>query len=387
MRACFLLSLLAFGSALVLEDPSVEDENNAVLNGKPVFYQIVMGSFPLRKQYKLWMASLRQVGKYDGTVVFVTDKPGCIEKGLGDKLLGGDMEYTDSNVDVYPGTGKGKVHILKVKKPRSVRGIKMHKSKAWANLANAKIDHEVSSIIYTDTDVVIGKDLRSFMAYAKSLETKEHTLALFPDTGGAAWEGGESIGVHTGVVVMFPTKKSQECLKEWGQHVGGGSDDPAPIHHFGSKKKEEVSLLETGSELDKEMMESTGVDQQALGNARSCKKEGKGILRMPSDYLNLPTEKTMSVGKTAQFVHITNTQRWSEITTDTKKRFFKKLKIGDDVDFDARGACAKEVWATPEYMERNNIKEASPIRALKTGKKQKKAEQQAEGSFSRMSVE
>lgn len=364
MQGCLLLSLLASGSALVLDSPeliSTEDSNYALTNGKPVFYQIVMGSFPFRKQYMLWMASLRQVGKYDGTVVFVTDKPGCIAKGLGAKFLGGEKTFSDKNVDIYPGTGDGKVHIVKVPKARSVRGIKLHKSKAWKNVASAKIDHPVSSLIYTDTDVVIGKDLQSFLAYEKSIEKQQHTLALFPDSGSASWEGGSQGAVHTGVVVMFPTKISQECLKDWGNNVGGGSDDPKPIHHFGS------SLMETEEQSEKEA--STGVDQQALGNSRSCKSGGKGILKMPVSYLNFPNENSMQNGKTAQFVHITNTARWSQIPHDTKKRFFHRwLQISDDVDWDAKGSCDRESWATPEYMERNHIKEPSQVRALKVGK-------------------
>lgn len=361
MRTYVLLPLLAVVAALEEPDISTEDSNHAVLNGKPVFYQIVMGSFPFRHQYKLWMASVRQVGKYDGTVVFVTDKPGCIARGLGEKFLGGAMTYSDKNVDIFPGTGKGKVHILKVKKPRSVRGIKMHKSKAWDNLAKAKIDHEVSSVLYTDTDVIIGKDLSSFMAYEKSLEKKEHTLALFPDIGGASWEGDGKNAVHTGVVVMFPTKHSRACLKEWGESLGGGSDDPKPIHHFSS------SLLET--EEQSELEKSTGVDQQALSNARSCKSRGDGILRMPASYLALPDEKSMQVGKKAQFVHITNTARWGQISTETKKKYFHRwLQISDDVDWEKTGACPREVWATPEYMERNNVKDPLKVRALKVGK-------------------
>jgi len=372
MSSCILLSLLAFGAALVLDEPeiSVEDSNHAVTNGKPVFYQIVMGSFPFRHQYKLWMASLRQVGKYEGTVVFVTDKPGCIENGLGDSLLGGKMTYSDKHVDIFPGTGKGQVHILKVAKPRSVRGIKLHKSKAWANMENAKIEHPVSSIIYTDTDVVIGRPLSSFMAYQKSLEKKQFTLALFPEMGGANWEGGaESIAtggmkgsVHTGVVVMFPTKHSQACLKEWGNWVGGGSDDPKPIHHFGKE-----SLLETEEQAE---VGSEGVDQQALTNAKNCHRKGDGILRMPASYLNLPDEKSMQVGKTAQFVHITNTARWNQIKDTTKERYFRKwLKISEDIDWNKSGACDRATWATPEYMERNGVTDPVQIRALMTGKK------------------
>merc|ERR1719172_573659 len=105
MRACILISLVVFSAALERKAKSdltdIAEVNYALAHGKPIFYQIVMGSFPFRHQYKLWMASLREVGKYDGTVVIVTDKPGCIEEGLGDKLLGGKMTYSDKEVDIY----------------------------------------------------------------------------------------------------------------------------------------------------------------------------------------------------------------------------------------------------------------------------------------------
>merc|ERR1719235_1065450 len=163
MRACVLLSLVVLGAALVKQEQhqkqaakqDVAETNYALAHGKPIFYQIVMGSFPHRKQYKLWLGALREKGKYDGTVVMVTDKPGCIVSGLGKELLGGERTYTDANVDIYPGTGNGKVHILKVKTPQSVLGIKMHKSNAWLNVKKARIDHPVSSIVYTDTDVIV----------------------------------------------------------------------------------------------------------------------------------------------------------------------------------------------------------------------------------------
>merc|ERR1719387_3461253 len=126
MLKCVLLGLVVLGSALELkkQEYDVAETNYALAHGKPIFYQIVMGSFPFRKQYKLWLGALRETGKYDGTVVIVTDKPGCIVSGLGKELLGGERSYSDENVDVYPGAGEnGKIHILKVRTPRSVIGI------------------------------------------------------------------------------------------------------------------------------------------------------------------------------------------------------------------------------------------------------------------------
>jgi len=357
MRACLLLSLAFLGAALRHPRTSFKDEvygieetNYALAHGKPIFYQIVMGSFPFRKQYKLWLGALRQVGKYDGTIMIVTDKAGCIENGLGKDLLGGDMlPESDKNVNIYPGTGTGKIHILKVKTPQSVLGIKMHKGKAWSNLKLAKVDHAVSSIVYTDTDVIVAKDVNHWLAYAKSLETKKFTLALFPDLGQLE---DFTQNLHTGVVVMFPTKASQICIQAWSRQLGGGSDDPAPIHHFGN------SLLQDGVTRKEKKMLVKGVDQQALGRTAECHDHGTGgVKKMPKSYLSFPNGQVLNQGKTTVFMHITNTGQWKKIGDEVKKTFFyKKLGISQDIDFLTKGSCAKEMWDTTEYRKLNEKK-------------------------------
>jgi hypothetical protein len=348
MRACILFSLVVLGAALErksdLAITDIAEVNYALARGKPVFYQIVMGSFPFRRQYKLWLGALREAGKYDGTVVMVTDKPECIANGLGPKLLGGEREYTDENVDIYPGTGNGKIHILKVFTPRSVLGIKMHKSKAWANIQKAKIDHPVSSIVYTDTDVVVAQDINEWLKYEKSLEKKRITLALFPDIGQL---NDVSQNLHTGVVVMFPTVLSQRCIKSWGRQLGGGSDDPAPIHHFGS------SLLQQGGKQHRHRSAAKGVDQQALIRAQECKAED-GILKMPEHYLSIPDAHDLQKKKTTLFMHITNTGKWKTIHKDTKAKFFYKvLGLSEDIDYETKGSCPREMWDTPAYKKLN----------------------------------
>jgi hypothetical protein len=348
MRSCLLVGVFVLGSALELKQTEKQSEtyditetNYALAHGKPIFYQIVMGSFPFRKQYKLWLGALRQIGKYDGTVMIVTDKPGCIVNGLGKDLLGGEREYTDDHVDIYPGTGTGKIHLLKAKTPQSVIGIKLHKSRAWSNLKKAKIDHPVSSIIYTDTDVIVSQDINEWLAYEKSLEKKGHTLALFADLGQLK---DESQNLHTGVVVMFPTKGSQTCIQSWGNHLGGGSQDPAPIHHFSNGN----SLIQT--------QKTKGVDQQALVRALECRANA-GILQMPSSYLSFPDAKQLRKGKTTLFMHITNTGQWKKIDEQVKSHFFyNKLGLSKDIDFATLGSCAREMWDTPEYRKLNDKK-------------------------------
>jgi len=350
MRACLLLSLALSGSALVANEArrprdeaklyTTQESNYALAHGKPIFYQIVMGSFPFRKQYKLWLATLRQVGKYDGTVMIVSDKPECIQNGLGKELLGGEkLPESDTNVNIYPGTGNGKIHILKVRTPQSVRGIKMHKGRAWSNMKKAKIDHAVSSIVYTDTDVFVAQDVNPWLSYAKSLERKRFTLALFPDLG---QREDETQNLHTGVVVMFPTRSSQLCISAWSRELGGGSDDPAPLNHFGKE-----SLLQ-------QKQQATGVDQQALVRTNEC-RDGNGVFKMPESYLSFPNPKQIHKGKTTLFMHITNTGQWKKTSDEEKERFFyNKLGISKDIDFTSKGSCTQEMWKTPEYIKLND---------------------------------
>merc|ERR1719160_363847 len=93
--------------------------------------------------------------------------------------------------------------------------MKLEKARGWLNVRVANIPFNVSSIVYTDEDVVIGKDLTQFMKYVRSLEPLNHTLALFRDTGKSAGE------LHTGVVVMFPGRGTDECLQAWGKKLTG----------------------------------------------------------------------------------------------------------------------------------------------------------------------
>merc|ERR1719161_768462 len=104
--------------------------------------------------------------------------------------------------------------------------MKQEKARGWLNVKVAELPYPVSSIIYTDEDVVIGKDLTEFMKYVRSLESLNHTLALFRDTGKSAGE------LHTGVVVMFPNTHTDNCLQAWAKKLTGrqiGSAEPKLI--------------------------------------------------------------------------------------------------------------------------------------------------------------
>jgi len=70
--------------------------------------------------------------------------------------------------------------------------MKLEKARAFHNMKVADIPHPISSIIYTDEDIVIGKDLGEFVSLVRSIEHDKWTLALFKDTGLSAGE------LHTG---------------------------------------------------------------------------------------------------------------------------------------------------------------------------------------------
>merc|ERR1740117_1871806 len=93
--------------------------------------------------------------------------------------------------------------------------MKLEKARGWLNIAKASVPHPVSSIIYTDEDVVIGKSIHEFVALVRDLESSKHTLALFRDTGASAGE------LHTGVVIMFPGMGTDQCLQAWGKALTG----------------------------------------------------------------------------------------------------------------------------------------------------------------------
>merc|ERR1719161_37266 len=120
--------------------------------------------------------------------------------------------------------------------------MKQEKARGWLNVKVAELPYPASSIIYTDEDVVIGKDLTEFMKYVRSLEGLNHTLALFRDTGKSAGE------LHTGVVVMFPGAHTDECLQAWGKkltgvHIGSAQFNLEDAHELNEDTESEVTNI------------------------------------------------------------------------------------------------------------------------------------------------
>merc|ERR1719335_1886475 len=247
-----------------------------------------MGKLAYRHQVSMWLASLRKVGGFRDEVILVTDRPACLATTLREaKLLGPAISSNDA-VDIYgPAEGyEGNIHMVKRPHTGNINKMKQEKARAWLNMKVAQVPHPVSSIIYTDEDIIIGQNLGTFMSHVRSLEGRSHTLALFRDTGKSAGE------LHTGVVVMFPGKQTDECLQAWAKHLTGNKigsaqfmeevateealeDAPerpelTKIRTAASQETETEVEIEEGAML-KEEMESLGPDQHALVKTGACR--------------------------------------------------------------------------------------------------------------------
>jgi len=262
---------------------------------------------------------------------------------LGPKL------WSTKTVDVYgPPTGQtGNLHIVKRPVQTNVKMMKLEKARAWHNMAEAAIPHKVTSIVYTDEDVVMGKDLTKFLEVVKGLEQspKPYSLAVFRDKGLAAGE------LHTGIVIMFPGKHTNECLRAWGKELIGVDIGPAPASLLEEtpRKLNEAEIAEQGQESNVETLdeheftdeesEEMGPDQQALGRTKECRPKAadntNGIAILPTQHLMMPTAARVNRGSKAEFVHFTNTGRWGTISAEQISAYL--VKIGAPGNIDPKG--------------------------------------------------
>jgi len=330
MTSVFLL--LSFGCAAAIHMRTKTTSAKGREANKPVFYMTAMGKLTSKHQTRLWLSSVRQVGKYDGEIVMVTDNADCLAKNFGEKLLGGAkiQERSTEAVDVYPGGEQmGNVYMVKVATTSDVKAMKQHKAKAWQNIRIAGL--KPSYIVYTDQDIVIGDDLKAFLQTVDELVVPDATplLALFVDQGVTKGQ------LHTGIVVMFPGDKTETCLNEWADKI---------IHTKSSKYR---GFKDSG-DFDGEMTEAAGAeieaeffgpDQRALGKTGSCRAD-KGIIKMSPQYLMMPTGKALDQGARATFIHFTNTNRWKSIKNPTMQKYFSTtLGLDSSMDFFAYETC------------------------------------------------
>jgi hypothetical protein len=273
----------------------------------PVFYMTAMAKLANKHQTRLWLQSLRHTGKWMGDVVIVTDKPKCLENIFGLALLGGAKIDEKDDIIVYPGgEGIGKVYFIKAKATTSVKMMKQEKAMAWINIREVGLNP--TYIIHTDQDIVFGKDVNKIVGTVNALEPG-HTMALFRDQGVTKGQ------LHTGIIFVMPGENTDKCLADRGKKI---------LKTSASKYRgfsRETLTEEAGEQLEAEVM---GPDQRALHGTASC-KAGKGIYMLPKEDLMMPSSGSLGKGKTATFIHFTNTNRWKSIKPETKKKYFTSV--------------------------------------------------------------
>jgi len=296
----------------------------------PVFYSVFMGEYSGRHQARLWMSSLRKVGKWKGTIMMTSDKAECLANVLGEDLLGGKMEYTDDDVTIYPGTGPtGRVHIVHGKSKHAGGGLmgkefKRQKQLVWNHTDEAQFNHEVSSVVYTDEDIVFGKDLTNAMKDIRETEKHHYTLSLFQDQGHSSGE------LHTGIVVSYPTNRSKACLAGWMKTLKhyiplgmrpkaksfGRETSNATLEVPEWKGLDTPNFLKTTANASATM---EGIDQQSLGVTYKCNRH---INSLDPGFLKMPDSSSCEDGVGAEFVHFTNTYRAKGIPKPTQEKYF-----------------------------------------------------------------
>jgi len=302
----------------------------------PVFYSVFMGEYSGRHQARLWMSSLRKVGKWKGTIMMTTDKGECLANVLGEDLLGGKMEYSDDDVTIYPGTGPtGRVHIVHGKSKHAGGGLmgkefKRQKQLVWNHTDEAQFNHEVSSVVYTDEDIVFGKDLTDAMKDIRETEKHHYTLSLFQDQGHSSGE------LHTGIVVSYPTNRSKACLAGWmktlkhyvplgmrpkgpksfSREIANATTESLETPEWKGFDNPKFDLLKTTANASATM---EGIDQQSLGVTYKCNRH---INSLEPKFLKMPDKSSCEDGVGAEFVHFTNTYRAKGIPKPTQEKYF-----------------------------------------------------------------
>lgn len=391
MRVIGLL-LLTCAHALKVEQGSALDRaqkiwaqeaaKKNVENGSPVFYAVVMGQLAYRHQVSTWLMSLRKLGKWTKEAVIVTDKPVCLAATLKQWDVIGEKISSTDEVDIYgPGEGiMGNTHIVKRPFANTINKMKLEKSRAFDNLKQAAIPHPVSSIIYSDEDIVVGKDVNYFAdGVVRHLENHndKFTLAVFRDNGVSAGQ------LHTGIVVIFNQPYSDKCIQAWGKKL---SHIPSPAahghlsapkadtkssnkkssnkkkpHKFVEKSDEQLDAEESEQESEQEQevesdewqfeshMEDAefvkqqleeammGPDQKALGFTKECFKSAKdtshgGIAVLPKDGLWFPEPNGMKKLQRAEFIHFTNTGRWKMLNQDDIRAYLVNIGLPEGLD-------------------------------------------------------
>lgn len=155
---------------------------------------IAMGSAAKGRLVEYSVASLRDIGEWDGKVLLLTDQTSCFDELLSDQ----------------------DVSLVQVPQVSSVMEIKNIKANIFKY-----VPEEIKTVLYIDVDIVVAKSIRPFLneVGAQVDDAQDVDMAAFLDAKGhfVGWcDGCEKW--HTGILLMF-REKGNKCLEAWGTTI------------------------------------------------------------------------------------------------------------------------------------------------------------------------
>jgi len=248
------------------------------------------------------LISIRRKGNWRGYVVVLTNVKfqQMYQEKLGkiDTYLYGD----DSHIIALHPTFDQLQDTLTNAKRDSMK-IKRFKTRALDVLEQDPRLDAVRLVIYMDIDIVVGRDLNSFLRHAEKTyglgdmkleHNSESKLYLFED---------RNMPLHGGVMVM-ERNSSERCLEHWRNE-----QDTNPMQAY-----DQVALLHM-------------YNQNQNGKDSRCKvvqmQRGKHLAFPTEGYMKGKLEKSNPSFQT--FVHVTNNQRAGKISADVQTEFFVKV--------------------------------------------------------------
>ena len=248
------------------------------------------------------LISIRRKGHWLGYVVVLTNVKfqKMYQEKLGkiDTYLYGDDSHV---IALHPTYDQLRDTLTNAK--RDSMKIKRQKTRALDVLQQDSRLDGVRLVIYMDIDIVIGRDLNSFLRHAEnnyglgaeaSEGEIESQLHLFED---------RHMPLHGGVMVMA-RNSSEFCLQKWREE-----QDTNPLQAY-----DQVALLHM-------------YNQNQQGKDRRCKvvqmKRGKHLVFPTEGYMGKTIKSSNPFYRT--FIHVTNNQRAGHISADVQTEFFVKV--------------------------------------------------------------
>ena len=250
------------------------------------------------------LISIRRKGNWRGYVVVLTNVKfqQMYQEKLGkiDTYLYGNDSHI---IALHPTFEQLKDTLTKAK--RDSMKIKRFKTRALDVLEQDPRLDAVRLVIYMDIDIVVGRDLNSFLRQTektyglgdmKSEHHSESKLYLFED---------RNMPLHGGVMVM-ERNNSELCLEHWRNE-----QDTNPRQAF-----DQVALLHMYNQ-----------NQKQKGEDARCKvvqmQRGKHLAFPTEGYMTGKLKKSNPSFQT--FVHVTNNQRAGKISAGVQTEFFVKV--------------------------------------------------------------